>query len=177
MRAISLDYSASDMPSLAVLGMFLIACTAAILSWHYFFTLDQQALKIGTAVVQARTAAGLGKTEGHQQVKSSPAAVAAMQQARQTADFLLIPWGSVFAALEMSAVNDIALLSIEPDAKKKQLKIVVEARNEKVMFGYMERLEATPQLSDVYMLKHEILQDVAQQPLRFVLAASWKENP
>jgi len=177
MRAIRLDYCFSYMPSLIGVGLLVTACAAAALSWQYFRTLDQQDKSIGSAMVQARVAAGLDKTEGRKEKKSTPATAANMLQARQTADFLLIPWGSVFTALEMAAVNDIALLSIEPDAKKKQLKIVVEARNEKVMFDYIARLEASPQLSDVYMLKHEILQDEAQQPLRFVLAASWEDAP
>lgn len=79
-------------------------------------------------------------------------------------------------------MDDAVLLSIEPDAKKQQLTIIAEAQNKDVLFRYIARLEATAQLSQVYMLKHEVVvdtapQQTAQQPIRFVLTATWKKAP
>lgn len=89
----------------------------------------------------------------------------------------MIPWGDVLNSLEASALDDLALLAIEPDAKKRQLKITAEAKNKDILFSYLEKLEASDELANVYLLKHEIVEDVDQHPIRFVAVATWKDQP
>ncbi len=176
MQAIRLDYVASTRPSVAGVALMLLALVVAALAWQQHASLQQQRESLAAAIVQARQVAGLQQT---QPVAARPTAALAadMLAARQVAEFLLMPWEDVFTALEAGSIKDAALLSIEPDAKKQQLKLLAEAKDNNAMFQYMQRLEATPQLSDVVLLKHEILEDVAQRPLRFVLVAKWQETP
>lgn len=176
MQAIRLEYVASARPSLPGVALMLVALVVAALAWQQHSSLNQQRQSLAAAILQARQAAGLQQALQRAPVRSSPALAADMLAARQVADFLLMPWDDVFTALEAASINDAALLSIEPDAKKQQLKLLAEAKDKDAMFRYMQRLEATPQLADVVLLKHEILEDQAQHPIRFVLSAQWEAN-
>ena len=44
------------------------------------------------------------------------------------------------------------------------------------MFSYLEKLEGSDELANVYLLKHEIIEDVDQHPIRFVAVATWKDK-
>lgn len=97
-------------------------------------------------------------------------------QAQQVGDFLLLPWKELFAALEAAAIPDVALLSVEPDAKKHEVRITAEARDAGILFAYVKRLEGVPQFHDVHLMRHEIREDDKQHPIRFMVAAFWKDN-
>lgn len=99
------------------------------------------------------------------------------RQARQVGEFLLLPWPELFAALETAAMPDIALLAIEPDARKREVRITAEARDSRALFAYVKRLEGVKQLHGVYLLRHELRDDDKQHPVRFTVAALWKEAP
>ncbi len=176
MRAIQLNYTPSAMASVTGSALLLAACLCAGMLWQYADTLQQQTTTMQQAIVQAKRAAGIEQLPSARQ-PATAANIADMQQAQQVAAFLLLPWNELFNALEAAAMDDVVLLSIEPDAKKKQLSIIAEAKNKELLFRYIQRLEATPQLSKVYMLKHELLQDIAQQPIRFVVTANWTKAP
>jgi hypothetical protein len=173
MRSIKLDYASSRSPSLLGLAVFVLAFIIAVVGLQRYNSINQQLQAIDSTILHLKKEAGLKEPNKQVKEKSSTELLAKMDNAKKTADFLLIPWGDVFSSLESAALADSALLSVEPDSKKRQLKITAEAKNKQVMFNYMQRLEATPKLSGVYLLKHEMLEDVDQHPVRFVLAAKW----
>ena len=177
MRPIQLDYVSSRIPSMLGLAIFALAFILVISCWQFNGSLNQRLLTLNQSIQQLKTATGLKKETPQAQAKSSNELVAKMEEAKKLAAFLMIPWGDVFSALESAALEDAALLSIEPDSKKHQLKISAEAKNKDVMFSYLEKLEATDELTNVYLLKHEILEDMDQHPIRFVAVANWKERP
>lgn len=174
MRAIKLDYVTTRTPSLAGLASFGLAMLLVIVSWDYYSATHGQLLKIEKQIQLMQKQSGIQPQNAGAQNKTSAELQEKMQAARQLANELQMPWAAVFTALETAALKDAALLAIEPDTKKHQLKITVEAKNKEVMFDYLQRVENTPELMDVYLLKHEILLDVDQHPLRFVLVAKWK---
>lgn len=176
MRSIKLDYASSRGPSLVGLVMFALALIAVIAGWQKYNTINQQLQTIDNTMLHLKKESGLKEPNKQVKEKSSTELLAKMDNAKKTADFLLIPWGDVFSSLESASLADSALLSVEPDSKKRQLKITAEAKNKEVMFSYIQRLEATSKLSGVYLLKHEISEDVDQHPVRFVLAAKWGEQ-
>jgi len=177
MRAIKLDYVSPRFPPLAGLGLLLLVGIIFAAGWQYYSAMVGRTRTMEQQIQQLRTESGLKEPARPAQKKSSAELLEKIEQARKLADFLLIPWGDVFAALEAAALDDSALLSIEPDPKKRQVKITAEAKNKDVMFAYIQRLDATPQLAGVYLLKHEIMMDVDQHPIRFVAVARWKEQP
>lgn len=108
-----------------------------------------------------------------------------LDAARQILQELALPWEPLFRLIEASLRADAALLAIEPDAGKGQLRIRGEARDYPAILAFMRRLEApqrpadeAPQvLSGVHLLNHEIREDVAERPYLFTLAASWSTAP
>lgn len=84
------------------------------------------------------------------------------------------PWQQLFTMLEAQPQDDVALLSLAPDARKGQLRITAEARNLEAMLQYHQRLEASAELSDVSLLNHEVLAAQPEHPVRFTLTATWE---
>lgn len=94
----------------------------------------------------------------------------AMSQARKQID---VPWGTLFATLEASSIDEVALLSLAPDARKGVVRIVAEARDLSAMLEFHRRLESAGGLHDVALSSHEIVEQVAEHPVRFNIAARW----
>lgn len=97
-----------------------------------------------------------------------------LAQMQSVSQQLQRPWQQLFAMLEEQPQDDVALLSLAPDARKGQLRIAAEARNLAAMLQYHQRLEASAELSDVSLLNHEVLASQPEQPVRFTLTATWE---
>jgi Tfp pilus assembly protein PilN len=76
--------------------------------------------------------------------------------------------------LEALPRDDIALLSLAPDARKGQLRISAEARDLEAMLAFHQRLEASAELSDVSLLNHEVKVKQPERPILFNLLATWE---
>jgi len=176
MRALNLDYVSTRTPSIPGLLVMIAALITIVSAWLFYQQAQQQTKLLDQQLQHVRELSGIKLSEAPVQKKSSAELLNQIEQARKMADFLLVPWGQVFTALEIAALDDAAVLAIGPDSKKRQLKITIEAKNQDVMFDYIHRLETTPQLSDVYLLKHEIMEDADQKPIRFVVVAKWTET-
>ena len=156
--------------------MLALALLLLMMVWQRYTHINQQLLTLDQSIQQLKERKGLKPAEPQLQAKSSADLLAKIEEAKKLASFLMIPWGDVLNALESSAQDDLALLAIEPDAKKRQLKITAEAKNKDVMFSYLEKLEVSSELANVYLLKHEVVEDVDQHPIRFVAVATWKDR-
>lgn len=89
---------------------------------------------------------------------------------------LNIPWRDVLNALEEATPSDIALLSIEPDAKKRLVKGSAEAKTSDAMIAYVEMLKQQPFFYEVVLTKHEVNVQDANRPIRFAFQAHWAES-
>ncbi|WP_171816508.1 hypothetical protein [Candidatus Methylopumilus turicensis] len=156
--------------------MFTLGLIVLMTVWQRHTHINQQLLTLDQSILQLKERKGLKPAEPQLQAKSSADLLAKIEEAKKLASFLMIPWGDVLNALESSALDGLALLAIEPDAKKRQLKITAEAKNKDIMFSYLEKLEASGELANVYLLKHEVVEDVDQHPIRFVAVATWKDH-
>lgn len=112
-------------------------------------------------------AKGNGKANG----KGSDNGLADMQRVQARIDNR--PWQALFTTLESLASDDVALLSLTPDARKHQLRVTAEARDLGAMLAYHRKLEDTPALRDVSLVNHEFAEQVQGRPVRFSLVASW----
>lgn len=83
------------------------------------------------------------------------------------------PWQTLFTTLEGLASADVALLSLTPDARKRQLRVTAEARDLGAMLAYHRQLEDTAALRDVSLVNHEFAEQVQGRPVRFSLVANW----
>ncbi|CAM3374584.1 PilN domain-containing protein [Pseudomonas plecoglossicida] len=97
-----------------------------------------------------------------------------LAQMRNVSQQLQRPWQQLFAMLEAQPQEDVALLSLTPDARKGQVRITAEARNLEAMLQYHQRLEQSAELSDVSLLNHEVVSGQPEHPVRFNLTATWE---
>lgn len=88
---------------------------------------------------------------------------------------LNLPWRDLFDALESATPDSIALLSIEPDAKKRVLKGMAEAQTSGEMIAYIEQLKKQALFASVLLTRHEINTQDPNAPLRFQFEAQWRE--
>ncbi len=99
-----------------------------------------------------------------------------LAQMRSVSQQLQRPWQQLFAMLEAQPQEDVALLSLTPDARKGQVRIAAEARDLEAMLAYHQRLEQSAELSDVSLLNHEVLASQPEHPVRFTLTATWETS-
>jgi hypothetical protein len=90
---------------------------------------------------------------------------------------LSVPWSKLLGELE-SASHDIqfgvALLEVEPDPSKKQVRITAEAKSLPAALAYLERLQKSRVLKYPMLESHERQKDDPEHPIRIKLAAEWR---
>jgi hypothetical protein len=89
---------------------------------------------------------------------------------------LNLPWSDVFDAIEEATPANIALVSIEPEAKKQVVKGAAEALTSDDMIAYIERLKKVDLFVHVDLIKHEVSEQDPYKPLRFEFEAKWKDK-
>lgn len=89
---------------------------------------------------------------------------------------LNLPWRELLDALETATPKTIALLSLEPDATRRQLKCVAEAKDSDAMIHYMEQLRNSTFFDSAVLLRHEVMEQDPNKPLRFQFEAHWSET-
>lgn len=96
-----------------------------------------------------------------------------MKRASEVAFQLKVPWNDLFASVEAANTPNIALLSIESETGKRQVKISGEAKDIDSVLNYLRVLGTQPRLANVYLQSHQLQQQDPQHPVRFVLGAAW----
>jgi len=89
---------------------------------------------------------------------------------------LNLPWLELLDAMEAGTPQTIAILSLEPDAKKSVLKAAAEAKNTDDMIAYIEKLKRQPFFSYVALTRHEVNEQDANRPIRFQFEATWDQK-
>jgi hypothetical protein len=129
--------------------------------------------------IEARTAK-LARLSGarSEAAASTPAGPLSKEEFGAAQDTILrlsMPWDNVFRALEAARSDDVALLSIEPDAGSGSLSITGEARSYPAALTYVAWLSHEKTLKNVRLAKHEIDRNDARQRVSFTISADWKE--
>ena len=172
MRALELDFARPRRAGPAGWAMLLAGAIATAL----LFVAGQgyeRDLTQHRAVVQRAEQALPGAARPAASAAEAKAQQAVLAEVRRVGAQLDLPWGELFGALESIAVADVALLSLSPDARKRQLRISAEARNVEAMLDFHRRLEESTVFRDVSLINHEIVAQVPERPVRFNLVADW----
>jgi Tfp pilus assembly protein PilN len=96
-----------------------------------------------------------------------------IQLANQIVQKRAIPWDTLFREIEAASDKNVGVLSIQPDAGGRVLRITGEARDAAALAEYIARLERQPSLDHVYLAEHELRQVQGRSSLRFGLQAIW----
>lgn len=86
---------------------------------------------------------------------------------------LNLPWRELQDAVLAATPHTVALVAMEPDARKRLLKITAETRTSDDMVAYVEALKEQDSFSGVLLTRHEINEQDPNRPLRFQLEATW----
>lgn len=87
---------------------------------------------------------------------------------------LNLPWRALHDAVRAATPPNVALLALEPDARKRLLRITAEAKNSDDMLAYVGRLEREAWFGSVTLVRHEVVEQDPNRPLRFQLDAAWE---
>lgn len=87
---------------------------------------------------------------------------------------LTIPWERLFGAIEGARTESITLLSIEPDARNRVLRLTAQASSYTEALGFIERLGHRQPLTEVILDSHEAQPPAnSDGPVHVVLQARW----
>jgi Tfp pilus assembly protein PilN len=102
---------------------------------------------------------------------------AELKAAAKVIERLSLPWDGLFNALEQTTGGEVALLAVEPDADKREVRITAEAKDLQSMLDYAKRLQSVALFKDAHVTSHQIQQQDPQHPVRFVVNAQWIDSP
>ncbi len=168
-RRLELDYVApvrrAPWAGLALLALSLAIAGAMLESYRAVRAeLTWLEARSGLAGAERRPARAISRERLDDEAKSAELVV------RQ----LTLPWAGVVQAIEQSAMREVAILQLQPDADTRRLKLVAEARQPEAMFEYLRRLGAARGLSDVHLVSHQVQRDDPQRVIHFSVEASMK---
>lgn len=86
---------------------------------------------------------------------------------------LNLPWRALHDAVRAATPAKVALLALEPDAKKRVLRISAETRTSEDMLAYVTALGEDKLFGAVTLVRHEVVEQDPNRPLRFQLDAAW----
>lgn len=174
MSMLRLDYQ-QHLP-LRWAGPALLALTLGglVLASVYYVELDAAAAQWEERLAQA------GQRQGRFAQADRPGAqdlVQEVNRANVVLHRLTLPWDALFLAVETAAGKEVALLALEPDAEKRQVRISGEARDYSAVLNYITQLEAQAVFGPVYLQSHQVQQQDPDKPVRFALLANWRGQP
>jgi Tfp pilus assembly protein PilN len=152
--------------SLAVLATLLCAAACAA-GWQMLAR--QRVLASQLAVVRAHVAVPAAAASAPALSIGEPQAAAVNAAVLQ----LNLPWRALHDAIAAATPANIALLALEPDPRRRSMKITAEAKNSDDMIAYVEKLKQQELFGAVALLRHEINELDPNRPIRFQLDAQW----
>lgn len=97
--------------------------------------------------------------------------------ANQVISSLSLPWDQLFQGIEDSAIDKIALLSVQPQPQQGLITLSGEAGTYADVLRYMERIDSSAAFTRARLLSHRIKDDSPNQPVMFTIAATWRIAP
>jgi hypothetical protein len=174
MKRIDLDYGKNRHASgwmLLSFGIFLSAITAG----SYLSLVDdvgrwESATGPSTASIKVDSAGIRSDSEATRLQRE-------VDEANSVIRRLSMPWNELFRAIEDSAIDKIALLSVQPDSNQRILNLSGEAQAYDDVLTYVERLDASGALAKARLVTHEVKAGDPQHPVAFAVTARWRVAP
>jgi hypothetical protein len=153
------------------MGIFVagLVVAAAAVGYEAKVQEESKALKARVLAAEARGASAV-VTKGIRLPR--PAAGDSGGRAAEVARELNLPWGSIFGAIERMAHPKVAIIGVQPDARKASVKLLAEAKSPGEMLEYVKALSEDKRFARIQLASHEVQTAVPGQPVRFVLVAT-----
>jgi Tfp pilus assembly protein PilN len=176
MDALKLDYLSDGRNiGLGVLALLAGLCGTLFMLWNY----QEGSQKIA----QQETLIASIRSEKASKLDPLPVETDSEQvklettQAKAIILEINLPWKELFSAVESYPKDDVAVLSIEPDSQKGFVRFNAEAKSLDSMLAYLAYLQKMPLFREVELMNHQIQDQDPQQPVRFMLQATWGVHP
>jgi len=170
-RRVELDYVAPT-PRPLWPGLVVLAVALAVALWMFARYRDAQ-----LEVARLETESGLiSPARRPARVVSKERLDEEARAAEAVVRQLTVPWASLIASIEQAATRDVAILQLQPDAEKRQLRLTAEARHRDAMFEYLRRLAAAKGLDQVYLVSHQVQREDPLRPIQFSVQATMKDG-
>lgn len=174
MQRLNLDLVKLQMPVWPGMLVLVIAILGTLFSYRQYSMVNERNAAMESELAQVDIVRQQSHAARQLTTLSSAELETEGRRAREVASLLLLPWRDLFSALESASQNNVALLAIEPDYKKHQIRITAEAKDFEILVRYLKRLSDAPELKFVRLLRYEVRENEAQHPLRFTVEASWR---
>ena len=173
MMPLRLDYEAHGRDvRIGMAALVLGLVVLALVSWFYL-AVDGEVSTQETTLAALRSKSAQHRVSLPEDNMDAAQIAREVKQANATILELSLPWKQLFEALESFQGNDVAVLSIEPDARKGEVRISAESKSLDSMVGYLAYLQKVPLFRDVALQSHQVEQQDPQKPVRFVVRAAW----
>ena len=164
-----IDYQHARNPRLGwfLLVLGAVLCLGAMLS--------KQRLEREVAAVEAHLQ-GASKATAAQAAATSAGRTVETEfsEAADISRQLATPWQKLFQSVERAYAEEVALLSVQPDAQRGSVSIVGEAKEYRDVLSFVRRLNQEAPLQDAHLVSTEIREADPQRPLVFTVAARWR---
>lgn len=152
--------------------LFCTACLCFVMATALIRYQDERAdLEALQAAIAARS-----NTPRPLMVAAQPASTIPQAQAQAVNDAVMqlnLPWRDLVEAVRAATPGNVALLALEPDAKRRTLRITAEARDSDDMLAYVAKMEEQGWFQSVALVRHEVAEQEPNRPLRFQISAQW----
>ena len=166
-RPLGFDFAAGGATS-RVWGWVLLAVAAAFVA---DVVRSQVSLQGEVARLERRLAAA--KRTPYEAPAGRPvAAPEEFAAARAVVARFARPWPELFSSIEAVRVEDVALLSIEPDAAAGRVIITGEAESYLAALTYVAQLSMQPGLTRAHLARHEVKTEQRRR-VSFSVVADW----
>jgi hypothetical protein len=174
--AIQLDF-ADRRRGLSLLGGLLLGLgvVASSAVWLEYRVMNQHraGLQLKLSALTREDAKALAAAEGAVDAKT-------LVSAQEAVADLATPWTLLLAELEQASKDSkgqVAVLGVEPDHGKHNVRVSAEARTLALALSYVQRLQSSRSIVYPMLDRHEIRADDAQHPVRFELSGAWRDSP
>ncbi|MNS03129.1 hypothetical protein D3C72_344570 [compost metagenome] len=147
----------------------LILCLSSV--WQVFVIFrEEDALKKNLVIAQSKIAESAEKVKT---IKPSSISQSDANAVNNVIQRLNLPWLQILDSVETATPNEVALLALEPDAKKNILKGLAESKTTDEMVSYIQSMNEQKFFHTVTLSRHEVNSLDANKPIRFQFEASW----
>lgn len=150
--------------SKGMLWLFIGALLSVGVITHYWITVHK--ISLMDAVVNAPAVSS-------DNTRTTQLSAEELEVVQHSFNQIALPWTTLFLAVEKIHSDNVRLLSIEPDANRRTVRLDAETTDVYEMLRYMRALSDQPGITDVILVNQEMREDEKDMSLRFTLTALW----
>ena len=173
MSTLDIDFGTPRRSISHCVGWVLLFCAVGLAGWESWRYSQVHRAYVVQRVEQDRLQAKLRGPARQTLSGASAPSKEVLRRAMQAADRINMPWNHLFDSVETALNGQTALLALEPDTERREVRLRVEAKDMDEMLRCLKRIDAAPGLSAAYLETHQIFLQNPQRPVRFAVVARW----